>query len=249
MKLNLLLFIICPLFVIAQNNNEYFYKYKLYRINVNQDQTQSNSNKDIVDYVGMNKTDTIEYELHTNKKESTFLAEQKLYNEQTGGLNFSEIIIQSNGSWYYNLADSAVYNTLDLNGRKISIKYDYNYIDWHYTQEVENIGGYKCKAAIYSRNEELMNGEKRDYNITVWYSDEINPNAMPFGFVGLPGGIVKINFNGFTEAVLAEFGHDKKKKTKSYSLRKVVSLSEYENIQLEQSNKYRELRDNGVDID
>lgn len=231
----------------AQNNNEYYYKYKLYR--VNQNQTQSSYNKDIVDYVGINKVDTIEYELHINKKEATFFANQKLYNAQMSGLDFAEIIIQSNGSWYYNLTDSVIYNTVDLNGKKFSIKYDYNYIDWRFSQEVVNIGGYNCKIATYSINEELMNGEKRDYNITIWYSDEINPNAMPFGFVGLSGGIVKINFNGFTEAVLGEYGQDKRKKVSPYSLGKIVSLSEFENIQLDQSNRYRELRGGGVDID
>ena len=247
MKINLLLFLILPFIIHAQNDNEY-YNYKLYRVNLTQGQAL-NYNKDVVDYVGLNKVDTIDYELVINNKEATFSANQKLFNDQGGGLNFTEIIIQSNGNWYYDLADSVIYNTIALNGKKFSIKYDFDYIDWHYSQEVESIGGYLCKTATYSKKEELMNGEKRDYDITVWYSEEIGTNAIPFGFVGLSGGIVKINFNDFTEVILGEFGHDKRKKIKSFNLGNVVSITAYEDIQSEQLNKDKELRSGGVDTD
>lgn len=240
-----------PLFLYAQNdNNEYYYKYKLYRIN--QNQTESNINKDVIDYVGINKVDTIDYELYINNENATFFANQKLSNDQSSGINFTEIIIQTNGSWYYDLKDSLLYNTVEFNNKKFSIKYDYNYIDWHHSQEVEIINGYNCKTATKSKNEELNNGEKRDYKITIWYSDDVSPNAMPFGFVGLPGGIVKINFNGFTEAILDKNNQDdkkKKKKGKSNILGNIVSPSEFEKIQLEHSIKEKELRGGGVDRD
>lgn len=250
MKLILNICLLFPCFIFAQNNNiVYSYKYKLYK--VKQNQTQSNINRDVIDYIGINKIDTIDYELQINNENATFLANQKLSNKQSEEINFAEIIIESNGSWYYDLKNYSLYNTVDFNSKKFSIVYEYNYIQWQLSQEVEEINGYKCKSATYSKNEELLNGEKRDYNITVWYSDKINQNANPFGLVGLSGGIVKINFNGFTEAILDEIKIDssKKKKKKSYNFGNIVSPIEFEKIQQEYSIKEKELKGSGIDID
>lgn len=251
MKLNLFIFILLPLYIYAQNDNiEYHYKYKLYRIN--QNQTESDINKDVIDYVGINKVDTIDYELYVNNENAFFFANQKLSNDQSGGINFTEIIIQTNGIWYYDLKNSFLYNTVDFKNRKFSIKYNYNYINWHQSQEIENINGYNCKIATYTRSEELKDGYKKDYKITVWFSEEINTNAMPFGFVGLPGGIVKINFHDFTEAILDTKSQVYKKNKKNKNLNRlweIVSPSEFENIQLEQSIKEKKFRGGGVDTE
>lgn len=247
MKLVLYLFMTLPFCVFAQDdNNEYYYRYKLYKLSKNKENI---GNKDVIDYVGINKVDTIDYELTTNNENATFFAKEKLTNEQTDGLNFTEIIIQTNGSWYYDFKKSLFYNTIVFNNKSFDIKYEGNYLDWKLLQDVENVKGYNCNIAILTKNEQLKNGTNREYKTTVWFSKEINSNVMPFGFVGLPGGIVKINFNDFTEAILDNVKQVKSLRKKTYKLSNVVTSVEFEKIQQNQFIKEQEIRKRGVDKD
>lgn len=143
-----------------------------------------------------------------------------------------------------------IYNSQDFYGNNYNIKHAFNSIKWNYSSKEEVVYGYKCKIATFISMEEDRNGNEIEDVTTVWYSDQVSSNSIPFGLTGLPGGIVKINFNGFTEAVLiTQRLGEKNEKIKPLRKGKIVSLDEFEKMESEYSQKRDEMYRGNVDKD
>lgn len=232
----------------AQENHVQHYEYKLYRVLKTDANAQSNRNSNA--FIETNKMDTLIYNLLIDKERASFRADEKISNSQIEEIDFSELMIESFGSYFYDFADSVIYNTKEFNGRKFSIKHGFDYIDWQMSSETEILNGYNCKIATYTQKEKLRNNKERDYTITVWFSDEVNSDATPFGLVGLPGGIIKINFNRFVEAILSQENFKSDYKAIQFDrLGKVLSQEEYDTMREQYFLNQREFRGGGVDKD
>lgn len=231
MKTILKLFSFFPLLLFAQNSNPTIYTYKLYKITKPVNEVES-TNREIKDFIGINRLDTIEYEFSINLNYAVSKPLPKLNNDQGNfGIDLTSIIIDSYGTFDYDLTDSTFYNTKEYNGKKYSIKYNYNYINWKYDSTLETIKDLQCKKASYSKIENLKGGKTRKYVVTVWYSEEINPHVAPFGLSGLPGGIVKINFNNFSEVLLDTIRQPQKAvKIKPTKFGKIITEEEFDEL-------------------
>lgn len=229
MKKTLLFLVLLPFALWAQDNQVTTYNYKWFVMQENSDEAYDN----ILDRLGDNRFDTIDYEFTLGATHAVLNPIVKLNNSQAvGKIDYAKITIKNNGVYDYDFTNSLFYNTKEFNGKKISVKHEYNYLDWKFEDVQEIINGYQCKKAIYSRTETLRNDQVREYTITVWYSDALTPHLAPFGLTGLPGGIVKINYNDYSEVLLAgEISSKKKRKLKPNQLGQVVTLEEYNQMQ------------------
>lgn len=204
MKKTLLFFVLLPFVLWAQNNQVTTYNYKWFVI--------KKDSASYLDQISVNRYDTIDYEFTLGATHAVLNPVVKLNNTQeVGKIDYRKITIDVNGVYDYDFTHSIFYNTKEFNGKKISVKHEYNYLDWKFEDVQEIINGYQCKKAFYSKTENLGNDQVREYTITVWYSDALTPHLAPFGLTGLPGGIVKINYNNHNEVLLAGEISSKKK--------------------------------------
>lgn len=247
MKKILLCLVLLPMVLLAQNDNPTTYLYKWSVIPKESAEASSN-----LDQIGDNRFETIDYEFTLGSAYAVLNPVVKLNNTQAiGKIDFAQMTIDENGVYDYDLTNSVFYNTKEFNGKKISVKYDYNYLDWKFEDAQEIINGYHCKKAVYSRTYTLRNDQVREYTITVWYADVLNPHLAPFGLTGLPGGIVKINYNDYSEVLFAgEISSKKKRKIKPNKLGQIISKETYDIMLEEYVKNFQLQRENrGVDKD
>lgn len=245
MKKIALVFLILPVLMLAQSTQLSVYKYYLV---FDQEKDTEEMDMKTINYLGMNRMDTITYQLEFTPEKANFQPVLKLNNDQFDGLNFAEIMVEAMGSYFYDFKEAKVYHLQSLNDKTYSIKSDFDKINWEFLDEEEMIYGYLCKKAIYVESETLRDGRKRQVKTTVWFSEELNHQSIPFGLTGLPGGIVKVNFNDFAEIVFSEL-NPSRKRFRPLKLGKIVSQEEYNQMQEDYSTAVRKQRNEGVELD
>jgi GLPGLI family protein len=81
-----------------------------------------------------------------------------------------------------NFATNEKLTVLDISGQKLYVKDSNDVRQWKITESKRTIGKYKCRKAIYEKNDSTR--------LYAWYAIEIVPSIGPEGFFGLPGAIL-----------------------------------------------------------
>lgn len=239
MKLLFTILLFLPTIVFTQIKNGNNIEYKLYKVS-----------KDKVSYAESgisDKVDTIIYSLRLGKEDSYFSPIRKITNEQTSKLSLSEIFIETFGEFYTDYNEKKVYNLKEFEGKLFSVVNNFDINDWKLESDSVYVNGYKCKKVTYKKIENYNDGDSNPYIISVWYSDELSNRISPFGLTGLPGGIVKVDFNGFVQSIIGTFKNETNIKTKPNKFGKLVTEKEFDQIQDDYYKNLRNQRNSGVD--
>lgn len=217
--------------------------YHLYNTNTANIQLPSS-----LDDIVQQKSDTIEYIFEIDDNKGRFYPILKLNNsQQDTKLDLNEIFVRTEGEYYYDFEKHIFENKKLTLGRTFIVDIKEDSLKWNISDESTPCFNYSCKKATLTRIEKGLTEEKQ-YKITVWYTNDVPYDIAPFGLVGLNGLIVKINFNGNTEVIIKKmFINDSPKKIKPFPSGKRLSSYEYNLIIQEQLDKYRRIRDSGVD--
>lgn len=164
--------------------------------------SSSNPDRDVVERNKRNFTEEENYTLICDENESLFNYNAKLNNSQTESEVFES---KGNKTVFHNNSGLVLYRNLTNkiymlpNGKKTIIQdslYNFNW-NTNYDDERE-ILGYKVKKAT-------AKGLEVDTEITAWYTPEINISNGPYLYWGLPGLILEVDINVYSNVGLAYF--------------------------------------------
>ena len=157
-------------------------------------QTQTNAQNIIVEYkVYLNTLERTGF-LHISKEETPFYYETPLLKqsdveenkEENNGVHKLSFVVglDQSAKWYqiYSVANDTLYDIENLDGKQM-VYYDNVWPNWTFTEEEQELAGYKCMKA-----QTLFRGR----NYTAWFTPEISTNVGPWKFRGLPGLILAI---------------------------------------------------------
>jgi GLPGLI family protein len=126
-------------------------------------------------WLGNNKSKIDEFELIFNDSISIF---RPVESDEVDKLSWAT----SKSTVLQNFAQNEKLTVLDISGQKLYVK-DSNAIrQWKITESKRTIGKYKCRKAVYEKDDSTR--------IYAWYAIEIVPSIGPEGFFGLPGAIL-----------------------------------------------------------
>ncbi len=81
-----------------------------------------------------------------------------------------------------NFATNEKMTVLDISGQKLFVSDSNAVRQWKITESKRTIGKYRCRKAVYEKNDSTR--------LYAWYAIEIVPSVGPEGFFGLPGAIL-----------------------------------------------------------
>ena len=84
--------------------------------------------------------------------------------------------------YYQYLQEKSQFMILGLFGQNVYLKDSLPQRDWKITNRTRNISGYKCRKALYEKNDSTR--------IYAWYATELTTSIGPEGYCGLPGVIL-----------------------------------------------------------
>ena len=122
-----------------------------------------------------NKIKIDKFELLFNESESVFRPIREVSEGRMGWMT-------TKNTYYQNLADESQFTILGLFGQNVYIKDSLPQRAWKITESKRDIGGYKCRKALYEKNDSTR--------IYAWYTPEITTPTGPEGYCGLPGTIL-----------------------------------------------------------
>ena len=122
-----------------------------------------------------NKIKVDKFELLFNDTASAFLPIQQVEEGRMGWLT-------TKNYYYQYLQEQSQYTILSLFGQNVNIKDSLPSRKWKITNSTRNISGYKCRKALYEKNDSTR--------IYAWYAAEMTPSIGPEGYCGLPGVIL-----------------------------------------------------------
>ena len=129
------------------------------------------------------------YHLKSNGKYSSFNLEQKLNNSQSsGGFIAQQMAAMDSKPYYKDLSSTppTYYKEVDLMGTKQFLIKESPNFNWKITRDKSEIAGYKVTKA----EGVMMDSIK----VTAWYAPEITVKDGPQTLSGLPGLIVKAEY-------------------------------------------------------
>ena len=85
-------------------------------------------------------------------------------------------------TYYQNFTDESQFTILALFGQNVYIQDSLPNRQWKITESKRDIGGYKCRKAMYEKNDSTR--------IYAWYTTELTTPTGPEGYCGLPGTIL-----------------------------------------------------------
>lgn len=92
---------------------------------------------------------------------------------------------------YYNSPIERI-KLMDSFGEYFTIQYPENYTAWTLLKETKSIGNYTAYKAVAEEKVKTNNGYV-SYNITAWYTPDVNIQYGPIGYSGLPGLILELH--------------------------------------------------------
>ena len=122
-----------------------------------------------------NKIKIDKFELLFNENKSVF---QPIRDVSEGRMGW----MTTKNTYYQNFTDETQFTILALFGQNVYIKDSLPQRQWKITESKRNIGGFKCRKALYEKNDSTR--------IYAWYTPELTPNTGPEGYCGLPGTIL-----------------------------------------------------------
>ena len=122
-----------------------------------------------------NKIKIDKFELVFNDTASAFTPIKEVEEGRMGWLT-------TKNSYYQYLQEESQYTILGLFGQNVNIKDSLPSRKWKITNSTRNISGYKCRKALYEKNDSTR--------IYAWYANELTTSIGPEGYCCLPGVIL-----------------------------------------------------------
>lgn len=126
-------------------------------------------------WLGDAKSKTDEFELLFNDTISIFRPVESDLVDKLSWTTSQSTVLQ-------NFASNEKLTVLDISGQKIYVADSNATRQWKLTESKRVIGNYKCRKAVYQKNDSTR--------LYAWYALEIVPSVGPEGFFGLPGAIL-----------------------------------------------------------
>lgn len=129
------------------------------------------------------------YFLKSNSKQSTFVLEQKVGNAQSqGGMIAQQMASFDNKPTYkdFTVTPNLYYKEVDMGAKQYLIKDQIPDYKWKISREKTDIAGYKATKAEGVMMDSIP--------VTAWYAPEIPIKDGPTSLAGLPGLIIKAEF-------------------------------------------------------
>ena len=129
------------------------------------------------------------YFLKSNSKQSTFVLEQKVGNAQSqGGMIAQQMATFDNKPTYkdFTVTPNLYYKEVDMGVKQYLIKDQIPDFKWKISREKTDIAGYKATKAEGVMMDSIP--------VTAWYAPEIPIKDGPTSLAGLPGLIIKAEF-------------------------------------------------------
>jgi GLPGLI family protein len=126
-------------------------------------------------WLGDNKAKIDEFELLFNDSLSIF---RPIESDEVDNMKWAT----SRSTVMQDFAKEEKILVLDVVGQQVYVKDSNDVRAWKITESKRTIGNYKCRKAIYEKNDSTR--------IYAWYAMEVVPSIGPEGFCGLPGAIM-----------------------------------------------------------
>ena len=179
----------------------------------------------------------LEFTLLFNKKESRFESQNFLNTPKDRFLKFS--VGPEGKGVFYNTTKERL-RQRDIFGEYLLISY--NKLTWKLENKTKKIGNYTCFKATTIDSVKTRNGIKK-YNVTAWYSPQINVSFGPIGFSGTPGLILELERNNKKYfATKIKLNTKKKVIIKKPKKGKKISEDDFRNMLISARKDYRKLR-------
>ncbi|WP_282629797.1 GLPGLI family protein [Empedobacter sedimenti] len=186
------------------------------------------------------------YFFKSNSKNSTFTLEQKVNNGQGGtGIIAQQMATFDNKPTYkdFTSTPNLYYKEVDMMGKNYLIKDKIPDYKWKISREKSDIAGYQVTKAEGVMMDSIP--------VTAWYAPAIPVKDGPTSLAGLPGLIVKAQFdaNGATMIyTLKELKiSEKELKIALPTKGEVVTQDQFMKIMTDLQKKYQEQMNSGVD--
>ncbi len=122
-----------------------------------------------------NKIKIDRFELLFNDTSSVFRPIQDVSEGRMGWMT-------TKNHYYQYFGEQSQFIILGLYGQDVYIKDSLPQRNWKITESKRNIGGFKCRKAMYEKNDSTR--------IYAWYTTEMTTPTGPEGYCGLPGTIL-----------------------------------------------------------
>lgn len=192
---------------------------------------------------------SIDYTLKTNGKEAVYKMVEQINNAQTaGGMIAAQIRASDNQETYINMDEKFYLKPVDVMGTRYMIKDVMQDHKWNITREKTEIAGYETR---YATGEMTMNDSI--IPIKAWFAPKIPVKSGPSSLWGLPGLILKAEFesNGALMTLTAKEIKvlDQPLAIKPPTGGKEVTLDEFTNEMKKIQEEYQEAMGGGVDTE
>lgn len=185
----------------------------------------------------------VDYTLKTNGIESDYRMDEKISNSQAGGgMIMSQITAMDKEPLYKNIRDNYYLKTYDF-GKAYIIKDSLMKFNWKISKEKEQISGFDAFKATGVMNDTIP--------VTAWYTPKLNFKDGPDRLWGLPGLILKAEFNnGNADLVITAVNvavREEELKVKAPSRGKQVTEAEFVEEMKKLQEQYKDMYGGGVD--
>lgn len=188
----------------------------------------------------------INYILKTNGKESTYEMVERISNSQSAaGMITQQIMSQDKGVFYKDLENSSFLKPYDVMGTKYLVQDELPNYTWEITRENEEVAGFNTRKAFGQYNDTI--------NVVAWFTPQITMKDGPDRSWGLPGLILKSQFetNGVEVTISALSVNVREEDIKIVKPRggKQMTQKEFEEEMLAIQKKFQEMMSEGVDTE
>ncbi|MDD3773434.1 MAG: GLPGLI family protein [Weeksellaceae bacterium] len=134
----------------------------------------------------INKGIFIDYKLKTNGRESEYKMQEKINNDQSpAGMILSQVSAMDKEPLYKNITEQYYIKPYDI-GKVYLMKDSLQNFNWKISREKTQIAGFDTYKASGTLNDSIQ--------VTAWYTPKINIKDGPDRIWGLPGLILKTEF-------------------------------------------------------
>jgi len=186
------------------------------------------------------------YFFKNNGKMSTYTLEQKVGNAQSqGGMLAQQIASFDNKPTYKDFSANPPmsYKEVDMMGKSFLIKDKVQDYKWKISREKTEIAGYQATKAEGVMMDSIP--------VTAWFAPAIPVKDGPTGLGGLPGFIVKAEFNMNNTDMIVTLKElnisDKDLKITLPTKGQVVTTEEFMKVVTDMQKKFQEMSNSGVD--
>ena len=186
------------------------------------------------------------YFLKSNSKQSTFVLEQKVGNAQSqGGMIAQQMASFDNKPTYkdFTVTPNLYYKEVDMGTKQYLIKDQIPDYKWKISREKTDIAGYKATKAEGVMMDSIP--------VTAWFAPEIPIKDGPTSLAGLPGLIVKAQFDYQGTTMIFTLKElklsDKELKVNIPTKGETVTHNQFMKIVEDMQKKMKEMMNSGVD--